>query len=618
MKKKPVTTPRPTAATGPLGKDDEQYVAVDDYVAGEADGLSFRRGDVLRVREKNDIGWWFAISTGGVEGWVPSTYLEAATPFGATASETTATAIAAAATKPSPLPAAREKAAVAASAAVSNTRVALKPVPSPAIAKPPSDVASKAALQPAVARRPSMTPSNATKPMVTSVKPTVTAVKPPVAAAQPKPRPVVAATESKPKPAIAVAKPKLKPVIAAAQPKPKPSIAVAQPKPQSVVAAVQPMSKPAITVAFPKPVSVNPQPAVVLATPTAAKPSVAMPKPSAAKHKAPDEDQIQPVANRKQPARVADSTPKLSSDNGAVQRTGVAAEARRNGGGKSGSCDQYVAVDAYTSPDEDGLSFRKGSSMEVLEKDTNGWWFVRQGKAEGWVPSTFLKKRPQQDGRAPGAVKPPLIQAVPAAAIGQPAGPSPLQGLAAILRSSGDGRQAPGGVKPPVAQQRPTQSTAPQRIGVSTNTDSGGSADRYVAVDAYTSPDKDGLSFRKGSRMEVLEKDANGWWFVRQGKAEGWVPSTFLKILQAKSTSTAGKAAVSRPPRPASASQARSGVAAGKTFVAIDPYDSPDVGGLSFRKGDRLRVIEETADGWWFATRGKDEGWVPSSFLQAA
>lgn len=51
----------------------------------------------------------------------------------------------------------------------------------------------------------------------------------------------------------------------------------------------------------------------------------------------------------------------------------------------------------------------------------------------------------------------------------------------------------------------------------------------YVTIDAYASQDASGLSFKAGERAELLEKSENGWWFMKIGTKEGWVPSTFLE-----------------------------------------------------------------------------------------
>ncbi|PFX21799.1 SH3 and PX domain-containing protein 2A-like isoform X2 [Stylophora pistillata] len=52
----------------------------------------------------------------------------------------------------------------------------------------------------------------------------------------------------------------------------------------------------------------------------------------------------------------------------------------------------YVAMAAYADEgDQDCISFKEGDRMEVLEMDEGGWWLVKIGGKSGWAPSNFLK-----------------------------------------------------------------------------------------------------------------------------------------------------------------------------------------------------------------------------------
>ena len=52
----------------------------------------------------------------------------------------------------------------------------------------------------------------------------------------------------------------------------------------------------------------------------------------------------------------------------------------------------YVTTGPYENSDEDGLSFKEGVNVEVIEEHDSGWWLVRIGSEEGWAPSTYLEK----------------------------------------------------------------------------------------------------------------------------------------------------------------------------------------------------------------------------------
>ena len=122
--------------------------------------------------------------------------------------------------------------------------------------------------------------------------------------------------------------------------------------------------------------------------------------------------------------------------------------------------EMYSTVADFTAADQDGISFGVGETAEVIERDENGWWFIKIGAKEGWAPSTYLTKE----------------------------GPSK--------------KPKPRPPRPPVTVKE------------------------YRTVAAYSD---DGLSFREGELVEVLEKADSGWWYVRIDSKEGWAPSTYIE-----------------------------------------------------------------------------------------
>lgn len=51
----------------------------------------------------------------------------------------------------------------------------------------------------------------------------------------------------------------------------------------------------------------------------------------------------------------------------------------------------YVALASYQDDDDEALSFKEGDQMELLEQDDGGWWLVHVNGTTGWAPSNFLK-----------------------------------------------------------------------------------------------------------------------------------------------------------------------------------------------------------------------------------
>ena len=139
---------------------------------------------------------------------------------------------------------------------------------------------------------------------------------------------------------------------------------------------------------------------------------------------------------------------------------------------------------------EGQLALKTGQSVEVLEKNSDGWWYVKMGVREGWAPATFLeegKAKPQRPANGPSHLQ-------PAQPKDEPSKPTPTPR--------------------PVPKPRRTQ--AP-------------SSNTYRAAASYQVPayEDSGIDLVIGRTYEVLEK-SDGWWFVTDGQRDGWAPSSFL------------------------------------------------------------------------------------------
>lgn len=54
---------------------------------------------------------------------------------------------------------------------------------------------------------------------------------------------------------------------------------------------------------------------------------------------------------------------------------------------------KYYAVEDYAAEEADEISFKKGVTVDVLQKSLDGWWLIRRlDKQVGLAPATFLKK----------------------------------------------------------------------------------------------------------------------------------------------------------------------------------------------------------------------------------
>ena len=138
------------------------------------------------------------------------------------------------------------------------------------------------------------------------------------------------------------------------------------------------------------------------------------------------------------------------------------------------------------------MSLRVGQSVEVLEKSSDGWWYVKAGSEEGWAPSSFLEEgKPKPNRPANG-----------------PSHPRPIAGLS----------------KPtPAPRPVPKPRRSPQTPHTAAT------SNMYRAAVSYTVPvyEDSGIDLEMGQMYEVLEKQS-GWWFVKDGEREGWVPASYL------------------------------------------------------------------------------------------
>lgn len=64
---------------------------------------------------------------------------------------------------------------------------------------------------------------------------------------------------------------------------------------------------------------------------------------------------------------------------------------------------------------EGEMSLQKDDTVEVIEKDNNGWWLVKKDGVEGWAPSNYLELVPPKPKAAPAPPPPPAARRPPPA-----------------------------------------------------------------------------------------------------------------------------------------------------------------------------------------------------------
>ncbi|XP_042573376.1 SH3 and PX domain-containing protein 2A isoform X6 [Cyprinus carpio] len=261
------------------------------------------------------------------------------------------------------------------------------------------------------------------------------------------------------------------------------------------------------------------------------------------------------------------------------------------GTSRSGEEEKYVTVQPYNSQGKDEIGFEKGVTVEVIQKNLEGWWYIRYQGKEGWAPASYLKKLKddlsprkktltgpveiignimeisnllnkkavsEKDIQTDGEATSPERH-ISKSEISLPISYAPEAGVAPTVvtglgMNSGSSaalqenksRAEPG--SPAIAR------VAPHRVEI--GFDAIGSPNlrqkppprrdtnlafqlpkppeaptveaEYYTIAEFQSSISDGISFRGGQKADVIEKNSSGWWYVQIGNMEGWAPCSFI------------------------------------------------------------------------------------------
>jgi hypothetical protein len=56
-------------------------------------------------------------------------------------------------------------------------------------------------------------------------------------------------------------------------------------------------------------------------------------------------------------------------------------------------------------------------------------------------------------------------------------------------------------------------------------------SDEYLAIHNFKATSKSELTIQKNTKVSVVEKNLNGWWFVQSKDGQGYVPGTCLRKM---------------------------------------------------------------------------------------
>uniref|UniRef100_A0A3Q2NQW0 SH3 and PX domain-containing protein 2A n=1 Tax=Fundulus heteroclitus TaxID=8078 RepID=A0A3Q2NQW0_FUNHE len=239
------------------------------------------------------------------------------------------------------------------------------------------------------------------------------------------------------------------------------------------------------------------------------------------------------------------------------------------GASKAGEEEKYITVQPYSSEGKDEIAFEKGVIVEVLQKNLEGWWFIRYQDKEGWAPASYLKKVKDDLSPRKKTVTGPVeiignimeisnllnkkaLSEKNVQTEGVPASPqvarkeislpipctesspvhAPLEGKSKIEPASpAVARIAPQRVEigsPVLRQKPPPRRDATLGFQLPSPPEPPAVEAEYYTIAEFQSCISDGISFNGGQKAEVIEKNAGGWWYVQIGEKEGWAPCSYI------------------------------------------------------------------------------------------
>ncbi|XP_071793014.1 SH3 and PX domain-containing protein 2A-like isoform X2 [Asterias amurensis] len=260
--------------------------------------------------------------------------------------------------------------------------------------------------------------------------------------------------------------------------------------------------------------------------------------------------------------------------------------------------EQYVVIADYKKQQKNEVDLHAGDSVEVFEKNDNGWWFINSNDNQGWAPGTFLSKG---DG-------------------------------------TGDEEESMEG-----SELGKVLSTNPCND------------EHYITNNSYKGQQADEVSFETGAVLNVVQKSLDGWWKVSYQGKTGWVPAAFLQpyngpsditanaptqrignvmnvsdILNKRKAGETGSKSVGTEgkPTPPRRCTVRGTVRKGATrskrpppkkkeYYTVADFASSAGDSISFQSGEKVQVVQESDSGWWLVKIGEEEGWAPSTYIEA-
>ncbi|KAM4620716.1 SH3 and PX domain-containing protein 2B isoform 1-T2 [Polymixia lowei] len=194
--------------------------------------------------------------------------------------------------------------------------------------------------------------------------------------------------------------------------------------------------------------------------------------------------------------------------------------------------EKYSVIYPYSARDQDEIDLEKGVVVEVIQKNLEGWWKIRYQGREGWAPASYLKKVDIQTQK----------QSAGAAAH---ASANDLDGFSRqnqqnnAAKENRDNVQKDNKLSPfsdsnkrkvGLRQRLPPRRdlTIPRGVNLPKPPTPPQVEEEFYTIADFQTTIPDGISFQAGIKVEVIEKNSSGWWYIQIDDKEGWAPVTFI------------------------------------------------------------------------------------------
>ncbi|XP_068113443.1 SH3 and PX domain-containing protein 2A isoform X3 [Hyperolius riggenbachi] len=237
---------------------------------------------------------------------------------------------------------------------------------------------------------------------------------------------------------------------------------------------------------------------------------------------------------------------------------------------KSGDEEKYTTIQPYAGQGKDEIGFEKGVTVDVIQKNLEGWWYIRYQGKEGWAPASYLRKAKDD---IPCRKK---NLAGPVEIIGN------IMEISNLLNKKTNEKDGPGSSETEEPQITKKEISLP----ILCNDSNGNSMVTLEKINAKTTPGSPAVARIAPQRAEISS------------------PNLRMKPPPRRESSLGFQ--LPKPPEPPSVEV---------EYYTIAEFQSCISDGISFHGGQKADVIDKNSGGWWYVQIGEKEGWAPSSYI---